>query len=99
MRFQAASNSGDGLREVGSEELADASSGIWVEAGGWLDGAPEDGALDGGVSEALKAVLEERLEGVREGESDCWRDRSSGSESTGGPAVAVGLGGCGGVGS
>lgn len=90
MRFQAASDCGDGLKEVGFEELVDASSGIWVEVGGWLDG---------GVSEALKAVLEERLEGVREGESDCSRDRSSGSESTGGPAVAVGLGGCGGVGS
>lgn len=85
------------MREVASEELEDASSGIWVEVGGGLEGAPEDGAPDGGVSEALKAVLEERLEGVREGEregeSDCWRDRSSGSESTGAPAVAEGLGG------
>lgn len=104
MRFQAASDSGDGLRKVGSEELVDASRGIWEEVGGRLDGvpedgAPEDGALDGGVSETLKAVLEERLEGVREGESDCCRDRSSGSEPTSGPVVAVALGGCGGVGS
>lgn len=72
--------------EVGSEEL-DASSGIRVEVGGKPEGAPEDGALEGGVSEALEAVLE------------VVRDRSSRSESTGGPGVAAGLGGCGGVGS
>lgn len=98
MRFQAASDSGDGLREVGSEELEDASGGIWVGVGGRLDGAPEDG----GASEALKAVLEGVREGEGEGdgESDCWRDGSSGSaESTGALVVAVGLGGCGGVGS
>lgn len=99
MRFQAASEPGDGLRKMGSEELVDTSRGIWEEVGVWLDGVPEDEALDGGVSETLKAVLEERLEGVREVEPDCCRDRSSGSEPTGGPAVAVALGGCGGVGS
>lgn len=76
-----------------------ASSSVWAEAGGWLDRAPEDGALDRGVSEVLKVVLVDRLEGVREGGSDCWRDRSSGSESAGGPAVVMDLGGCGGVGS
>lgn len=84
------------MREAGSEELEDASGGIWVGVGGRLDGAPEDG----GASEALKAVLEGVREGEGDGESDCWRDGSSGSaESTGAPAVAVGLGGCGGVGS
>lgn len=100
VRFQVvASVSRDRLTEVVSEELVDASSRIWGAVGGWLKGALEGAALDGGVSEVLKAGLEERLEGLREGESDSSRERDSDSELIGGPPVVVGLGGCGGVGS
>lgn len=76
----------DGLTEMGSEELVVTSSRIWAEVGGWLKAASAcrrsddelGGALDVGRAaasevvcvEELDVVLEERLEGVSEGESE-----------------------------
>lgn len=105
------SGSRDGLAETGSDELVDGSGSVWVEVGvganaasvGVLDEALGE-ALDGetageseGVGdEELDVVFEERLEGVREGESESIRGRSSGSA---GEVVRVGLVVCAGVGS
>lgn len=75
----------DGLTEAGSEELVVGSSMIWVEVGGWLNGASAGrldeglgGALDvgsAGVSEGvceeeLHVVFEDKSEGVSAGESE-----------------------------
>lgn len=103
----------DGLTETGSDELVVGSSRIWAEVGGWLN-ATSAGRWDeglGGVSDVGKAgasdciceeeldvTLEEKLEGVSEGESESVCGRGSEGESVG-ESVRVGLVVCAGVGS